>query len=154
MTARRKVLKLFRDYVFHQADSDGNPVLDLGHVISCLNKLDAADPEKIVLTSRDGASLLVVSYADVARCLEESYEELCRADTSIRDVVGVAQSSSHFHGSGGVSTFTGASRGVDKSATRFSPRSGKQPGHRNILPPPYHPSASQQQNVYTNQHQW
>jgi PAB-dependent poly(A)-specific ribonuclease subunit 3 len=71
------VLTLFRDYVFHQADGAGNPVMNLGHVMSALNKLDAADEERIVLSSRDGKSLLVVSYADVARCLENAYGELC-----------------------------------------------------------------------------
>ena len=71
------VLKLFRDYVFHQADVNGQPMMDLGHVVTALNKLDTADPERIVLTSRDGKSLLVVSFADVARCLEGAYNELC-----------------------------------------------------------------------------
>ena len=71
------VLTLFRDYVFHQADGAGNPVMDLGHVISALNKLDTADEEKIVLASRDGKSLMVVSYADIARCLDSAYNELC-----------------------------------------------------------------------------
>ncbi|KAL3797371.1 hypothetical protein HJC23_010497 [Cyclotella cryptica] len=71
------VLKLFRDFVFHQADGAGRPAMDLGHVISSLNKLDAADEEKIVLTSRDGKNVLVVSYADVAFCLEKAYQELC-----------------------------------------------------------------------------
>ena len=71
------VLSLFSDYVFHQADGAGNPVLDLGHVVTALNKLDAADEEKIVLASRDGKSLMVVSYADVARCLESAFMELC-----------------------------------------------------------------------------
>jgi len=70
------ILKLFRDYVFHQCDDNGNPVMDVGHVIASLNKLDAADEEKIVLTSRDGKNVLVVSYADVAWCLEKSYQEL------------------------------------------------------------------------------
>lgn len=51
--------------------------MDLGHVITALNKLDAADEEKIVLSSRDGKSLMVVSYADVARCLETAFHELC-----------------------------------------------------------------------------
>ena len=51
--------------------------MDLGHVVTTLNKLDAADPEKIVLVSRDGKSMLVVSYADVARCLESAFTELC-----------------------------------------------------------------------------
>lgn len=71
------ILTLFRDYVFHQADGAGNPVMDMGHVIMALNKLDAADEEKIVLTSRDGKSMMVVSYADVARCLDSAYHELC-----------------------------------------------------------------------------
>lgn len=65
------------DIVFHQADGAGNPVMDMGHVIMSLNKLDAADEEKIVLSSRDGKSLMVVSYADVARCLDSAYHELC-----------------------------------------------------------------------------
>jgi PAB-dependent poly(A)-specific ribonuclease subunit 3 len=63
--------------VFHQADAAGNPVMDLGHVVSALNKLDAADEEKIVLTSRDGKTLMIVSFADVAQCLESAYHELC-----------------------------------------------------------------------------
>lgn len=63
--------------VFHQADGSGRPVMDLGHVITCLNKLDAADEEKIVLTSRDGKSMFVVSYAEVARCLDNAFNELC-----------------------------------------------------------------------------
>eukprot|EP00584_Thalassiosira_punctigera_P009850 CAMPEP_0172531850 /NCGR_PEP_ID=MMETSP1067-20121228/5091_1 /TAXON_ID=265564 ORGANISM="Thalassiosira punctigera, Strain Tpunct2005C2" /NCGR_SAMPLE_ID=MMETSP1067 /ASSEMBLY_ACC=CAM_ASM_000444 /LENGTH=608 /DNA_ID=CAMNT_0013316285 /DNA_START=117 /DNA_END=1943 /DNA_ORIENTATION=+ len=71
------ILKLFRDFVFHQADDRGRPVMDVGHVVSSLNKLDAADEEKIVLTSRDGRNILVVSFADVAWCLEKAYQELC-----------------------------------------------------------------------------
>ena len=70
------ILKLFRDFVFHQADGAGRPVMDLGHVVSSLNKLDASDEEKIVLTSRDGKNVMVVSFADVAWCLEKSYQEL------------------------------------------------------------------------------
>lgn len=63
--------------VFHQADPGGYPVMDLGHVVTSLNKLDAADEERIVLSSRDGKSLMVVSFADVARCLEGAFHELC-----------------------------------------------------------------------------
>ena len=51
--------------------------MDLGHVVTALNKLDAADEEKIVLSSRDGKSVMVVTYADVARCLDNAYHELC-----------------------------------------------------------------------------
>ena len=71
------VLTLFRDYVFHQADGVGNPVMDLGHVVTALNKLDAADEEQIALASRDGKTIIVVSYAEVARCLESAFHELC-----------------------------------------------------------------------------
>lgn len=35
----RYLLKLFRDYVFHQVDENGRPVLDFGHVVECLNKV-------------------------------------------------------------------------------------------------------------------
>jgi len=72
-----------RSLVFHQADGAGNPVMDLGHVVTALNKLDAADEEKIVLSSRDGKSLMVVSYADVARCLNSAYHELCSGATPL-----------------------------------------------------------------------
>ena len=66
--------------VFHQADEGGNPVMDLGHIITSLNKLDAAvEDERIILASRDGKTLMVVSYGDVARSLEKAYGELCNA---------------------------------------------------------------------------
>jgi hypothetical protein len=37
-TGDRYLLKLFRDYVFHQVDSSGKPIVDIGHVLRCLNK--------------------------------------------------------------------------------------------------------------------
>ncbi|CAG0881389.1 unnamed protein product, partial [Darwinula stevensoni] len=45
-TGDRYLLKLFRDYVFHQVTEDGRPWLDLAHIVQCLNKLDAGVPEK------------------------------------------------------------------------------------------------------------
>jgi PAB-dependent poly(A)-specific ribonuclease subunit 3 len=66
-TGDRYVLKLFRDYVFHQTISDGSPVIDAGHILTALNKLDTGDSEQILLSSRDGKDLLVVSFADVRR---------------------------------------------------------------------------------------
>lgn len=125
-TGDRYVLKLFRDYLFHQsypspdvvtdednglkttsigsrisetdpntnASSTGVPCIDIGHVVSTLNKLDisfnnlddmdieenesmkkklvnatdlAGANEKILLTSRNNKDLLIVSYRDVAR---------------------------------------------------------------------------------------
>lgn len=50
--------------------------MDFGHVYQTLARLDAGDEEKILLTSRDKRSLLVVSFADVKRCLEEAFAEI------------------------------------------------------------------------------
>lgn len=71
----RYVLKLFRDYVFHQVGPDGKPVLDLSHVLTTLNKLDAGarSREKIMLVSRDSQSCLVVEYRDIYKCIESAY---------------------------------------------------------------------------------
>jgi len=85
------VLKLhlsFVDFgeVFHQADGAGNPIMDLGHIISSLNKLDSADEEKIVLASRDGKSLMMVSFGDVARCLDKAFAELCAGSVLMSSV--------------------------------------------------------------------
>lgn len=38
-TGDRYLLKLFRDYVFHQVDENGAPVIEMSHVIQCLNKV-------------------------------------------------------------------------------------------------------------------
>lgn len=75
-TGDRYLLKLFRDFVFHQTSEEGTPVIDWGHVIECLNKLDAGVPEKLILLSRDERSMLIASYADLKRCLETVYQEL------------------------------------------------------------------------------
>ena len=46
-TGDRYMLKLFRDFVFHQVMEDGRPFLDMAHVIACLNRLDAGVPDKV-----------------------------------------------------------------------------------------------------------
>lgn len=38
-TGDRYLIKLFRDFVFHQVDENGRPVTDLSHVVTCLNKV-------------------------------------------------------------------------------------------------------------------
>lgn len=38
-TGDRYIVKLFRDYVFHQVDEAGNPVVNISHVLTCLNKV-------------------------------------------------------------------------------------------------------------------
>lgn len=74
----RYFLKLFRDFVFHQVDAQGEPVVDLGHVISCLNKLDAGIDERITLVSRDEQSCFVVSYKELKKALESSFQTLLK----------------------------------------------------------------------------
>ena len=38
-TGDRYLIKLFRDYVFHQVEENGYPVVDMAHVLMCLNKV-------------------------------------------------------------------------------------------------------------------
>ncbi|KAF7326956.1 PAN2-PAN3 deadenylation complex subunit PAN3 [Mycena venus] len=81
-TGDRYIIKLFRDYVFHQVDENGNPVVNLSHVLTCLSKLDAGTDERVMLISRDEQSCLVVSYKDIKSCVESAFSELARAGTS------------------------------------------------------------------------
>ncbi|KAF9525995.1 hypothetical protein CPB83DRAFT_858474 [Crepidotus variabilis] len=78
-TGDRYIIKLFRDYVFHQVDEHGNPLLDLTHVLTCLNKLDAGTDEKVMLVARDEQSCLVVSYKEIKACIAGAFDELWRA---------------------------------------------------------------------------
>lgn len=78
-TGDRYLLKLFRDFIFHQVDDQGNPVNDWGLVVEAINKADAGLEEKIMLLSRDETSMLVVSYADIQRCLAMAYDEIAKA---------------------------------------------------------------------------
>jgi len=75
-TGDRYMLKLFRDYLFHQFSDDGRPWIDLGHIISNLNKLDIGSQEKICLVSRDEQNILIVSFAELKRCFDSSINEL------------------------------------------------------------------------------
>ncbi|KAH8084881.1 hypothetical protein BXZ70DRAFT_957367 [Cristinia sonorae] len=75
-TGDRYIIKLFRDYVFHQVDEHGRPVVNLSHVLTCLNKLDAGVDERIMLISRDEQSCLVVSYKEVKACVSSAFNEL------------------------------------------------------------------------------
>lgn len=86
-TGDRYLLRLFHDFVFHHVDEHGAVMVEWGGMIEALNKLDAGVPEKIVLMSRDGSSLLVVSYADVKRCIETSYNEIVRRSRLVRNQV-------------------------------------------------------------------
>lgn len=74
----RYMLKLFRDYVFHQVDSNGNAVVDMGHIIRCLNKLDVGIDEKILLTSRDEQTMFIVTYKDLKKQVASSFGDLIK----------------------------------------------------------------------------
>ena len=78
-TGERYYLKLFRDYVFHQVDHEGRPVLDLGHIITCLNKLDAGIDEKVQLMSRDEQNVFIVTYREVKRGFESAWADVSKA---------------------------------------------------------------------------
>lgn len=78
-TGERYYLKLFRDYVFHQTDADGRPLLDLGHILGCLNKLDAGVDEKVMLVSRDEQNCFVVNYRELKRGVDSAWAELMKA---------------------------------------------------------------------------
>ncbi|CAH2225153.1 PAN2-PAN3 deadenylation complex subunit PAN3 isoform X5 [Pelobates cultripes] len=78
-TGDRYLLKLFRDHLFHQVTEAGTPWIDLSHIVTCLNKLDAGVPEKMSLISRDEKSVLVVTYSDLKRCFENTFQELVAA---------------------------------------------------------------------------
>ncbi|XP_061165359.1 PAN2-PAN3 deadenylation complex subunit pan3-like isoform X1 [Saccostrea echinata] len=75
-TGDRYMLKLFRDYLFHQVDETGAPWIDMAHIVQCLNKLDSGSPERICLTSRDEQSVLVVTYAELKQNFERAFSEL------------------------------------------------------------------------------
>ena len=72
----RYMLKLFRDYVFHQVDSNGAPMLDMAHMLRCLNRLDAGTDERICLTSRDEQTSFLVTYKELKKQLSSAFSDL------------------------------------------------------------------------------
>jgi PAB-dependent poly(A)-specific ribonuclease subunit 3 len=81
-TGERYILKLFRDYAFHQVDAQGNPVLDIGHMLRCLNKLDAGTEEQVCLTSRDELASFVISYKELKKHVVNAFGELLKGNSS------------------------------------------------------------------------
>ncbi|UMM24461.1 hypothetical protein L5515_004686 [Caenorhabditis briggsae] len=75
-TGDRFMLKLFRDYVFHQVTDQGRAWLDMAHIVQCLNKLDCGTLEKIEMVARGGDTQIIIDYATLKKCLEKSYREL------------------------------------------------------------------------------
>uniref|UniRef100_A0A8R1ISM0 Pan3_PK domain-containing protein n=1 Tax=Caenorhabditis japonica TaxID=281687 RepID=A0A8R1ISM0_CAEJA len=78
-TGDRFMLKLFRDYVFHQNTEHGKAWLDMAHIVQCLNKLDSGSLEKIEMVSRSGDTQIIIDYNQLKKCLEKSFRELAGA---------------------------------------------------------------------------
>ncbi|CAG8797074.1 37242_t:CDS:2, partial [Gigaspora margarita] len=77
-TRDRYLIKLFRDYVFHQVDEHSYPVVNISHILTCLNKLDTDVDERIMLMSRDKQSCLIVSYKEIKNCIDSAFRDLLR----------------------------------------------------------------------------
>lgn len=75
-TGERYQLKMFRDYIFHQVDSEMKPVISLSHIVTALNKFDTGTEEQVTLVSRDGESIFVVTYRELKTCFERAWTEL------------------------------------------------------------------------------
>ncbi|VDN97160.1 unnamed protein product [Rodentolepis nana] len=75
-TDDRYMLKLFRDYVFHQVDQNGAPYLDLAHIVQALNKVEAGSTELVCLSSRKAHQVIIVTYADIRDFLDKSFSHL------------------------------------------------------------------------------
>ncbi|KAG1451275.1 hypothetical protein G6F56_008127 [Rhizopus delemar] len=75
-TGDKYMIKLFREFLFHQVNEVGVPVVDMGHVISCLNKLDAGVDEKILLTSRDDQTSIIMSYKEIKASINSAFNDI------------------------------------------------------------------------------
>ena len=75
-TGDRYLVKLFRDFLFHQVSGEGRPWMDLGHVITHVNKMEQGSLEKVCLVSRDEQNVLIVTYAEIKKCFDSSFNDL------------------------------------------------------------------------------
>ena len=71
-------LLLARDYIFHPVDAQGRPLLDLGHVIGCLNKLDVGLEERVLMVGRDEETQIVASWREIKGLVEAAWTEIMR----------------------------------------------------------------------------
>ena len=78
-------------------DERGTPLLDLAHVVSCLNKLDVGSSERICLMSRDEQNVIIVSFADLKRSFELAFQQLMEASLQLP----VCYRSDDYRGGGG-----------------------------------------------------
>ena len=52
--------------------------MDLAHVISCLNKVDAGTEERVSLTSRDENTCVIVSFREIRTVVDGMWGDLVR----------------------------------------------------------------------------
>ncbi|CAL8074287.1 unnamed protein product [Calicophoron daubneyi] len=90
-TGDRYMLKLFRDFVFHQTDQLGAPYLDLVHIVNTLNKVEAGSTERLCLVSRDSQNVIIVTYADIKKWLDTSFQHLVELHRQSRCDIQLAQ---------------------------------------------------------------
>ncbi|AET40376.1 PAN-complex poly(A)-binding subunit PAN3 Ecym_5640 [Eremothecium cymbalariae DBVPG len=67
---------LFYDYVFHQVDENGKSIMDLTHVLRCLNKLDTGVSEKIILVTPDEMNCIVISYKELKDSIDSTFRSM------------------------------------------------------------------------------
>lgn len=67
---------LFFDYVFHQKDDTGKNVMDLTHVLRCLNKLDAGVSERLMLVTPDEMNCIIISYKELKDLIDSTFRAL------------------------------------------------------------------------------
>ncbi|KAJ2906022.1 pab-dependent poly -specific ribonuclease subunit pan3 [Zalerion maritima] len=76
------VSRLFKDYVFHQVDSTGAPLVDLGHMMECLNKVDVGTDDQVCLTATDDQTVFVVTFAEIRKHIQAAFNEVIRRGPS------------------------------------------------------------------------
>jgi len=69
-------LQLFREHMFQQLGEGGTPVVDFGHVVECLNKLDLGTEERVALVSRDSSTALMASYKELKMSSDAAFKQL------------------------------------------------------------------------------
>ena len=80
----RYFLRLYREYIFHQVDAQNNPSVDLGHVLTSLNKLDAGTDERITLVSGDEQSCFIVSYKELKKGVDTAFQEILKTGRRVQ----------------------------------------------------------------------
>lgn len=75
-TSDSYLLSLLQHYIFHQVTDTQTAWADMSHVVQCLNKLDVGSAERITLVSRDEKNVMIVSYHDLKRALQVTFQDL------------------------------------------------------------------------------